>query len=144
MKRIIKLSDVNSTQNISQCLKGYVLNIISFLCQQYDCSDISAFGAFFILETKKDVQDYASVGLDKPLNEVVFEHVEIVTIEEIDESITFVNALVLLDADYGIEIFADVDLLSEEIMEKMLSAYSTERIIINVQKSKIHNERNSK
>lgn len=76
------------------------------------------------------------MGLDKPLNEVVFEHVEIVTIEEIDESITFVNALVLFDADYGIEIFADVDLLSEEIMEKMLSAYSTERIIINVQKIK--------
>ena len=139
MKRINKLSDLNTLSNTNNLMRGYILNLISFFCKQYECSDISEFGAFCILETEEDIKDIGSMGLSRPLSQTTFEYVDLITMETKDESITFVNALVLLSNDFGINIFAEYDLLSDEIKAKMLEEYTEERIKIDVSKSEIYN-----
>ena len=139
MKRINKLSDLNTLSETNNLMRGYILNLIGFFCKQYECSDISEFGAFCILETEEDIKDIGSMGLSRPLSQTVFEYVDLVTIETNSERITFVNALVLLNNDFGVNIFADINLLDEDVKRNLFEEYTRERIEINVHKSEVHN-----
>ncbi len=139
MKRINKLSDLLALKGINPYICGYLLNLINFFCKQYDCYDISEFGAFIVLESEEDTNNHSAMGLSQPLSKTTFEYVDLITMETNDESITFVNALVLLSNDFGVNIFAEYDLLSDEIKAKMLEEYTEERIKIDVSKSEICN-----
>lgn len=144
MIKINKLGDLNTLATINPFMRGYILNLIAFFCNQYKCSDISEFGAFFVLQTESDINNFKAMGLLQPLTETTFEYVDLVTIETNAESIIFISALTLLCDDFGIVIFAEYDLLPDIIKKTILKEYTKEKITINVSKSEVCNYDNRK
>lgn len=130
MIKIEKLSDLNKLSQINSMQRGYILNLVAFFCKQYETESIEEFGCFVIAESKEDIDNFKEIGLSQPLDKAVFEYVDLVTMESQDNNITFVNCLALLNNDYGVNIFVDFDLLTDEIKTNMLDEYTVKRINI--------------
>jgi hypothetical protein len=135
MVEIKNINDLKKLNNENKLIQSYIKNHLIHLMKEFDCSDISEFGAFFFLENIADCKKHNEMGLSLPLEKATYEFTDRLSIIGKNEKVVVLHSCFVLTNDYAISVFAEPDTLTAEIINNLLED-STERII-NIESEEI-------
>ena len=127
--KIEKRSDFEKLKSKNPLIIKYLKDYLEFFLTKYECSSISEFGAFYLLEDKSDLQNYSKMGLSQPINESVYEFTDFLTIQNSTSQIKLLHSCFLLNNDYAISVFIPDEVLDIETKIYLLED-STEREVV--------------
>lgn len=131
MVKIEKPSDFDSL-NINPIIKAYLFDYLYFFLKQYDCTDITEFGAFYLLENEKDLEKHKEMGLSLPLDKAIYEFTDLMTLKGNSEQIKLLHSCFVLTNDYAISVFIEPKYINEAIRSNLLDDYTERTIEVNV------------
>lgn len=131
MVKIEKPSDFDSL-DIKPIIKSYLIEYLNFFLKQYNCTDISEFGAFYLLENEKDLEKHKKMGLSLPLDKAIYEFTDLLTLKGNKEQIELLHSCFVLTNDYAISVFIEPKYTSEAIRSNLLDDYTERTIEVNV------------
>lgn len=131
MVKIEKPSDFDSL-DIKPIIKSYLIEYLNFFLKQYNCTDISQFGAFYLLENEKDLEKHKKMGLSLPLDKAIYEFTDLLTLKGNKEQIELLHSCFVLTNDYAISVFIEPKYTSEAIRSNLLDDYTERTIEVNV------------
>ena len=115
-------------KNISPLVSAYIKNYYFFVCKQFEVSDLTSIGGFFLLENRKDCLKYKKAGLSAPFEQSVFEFAELLTLRSGKEEVKLWHCLFVLTNDNAISLFVSIETIGANL-EACLRKDYTERII---------------
>lgn len=131
MVKIEKPSDFDSL-DINPIIKSYLIDYLNFFLKQYNCTDISEFGAFYLLENEKDLEKNKEMGLSLPLDKAIYEFTDLLTLKGNKEQIELLHSCFVLTNDYAISVFIEPKYTSEAIRSNLLDDYTERQVKVNV------------
>lgn len=131
MVKIEKPSDFDSL-DINPIIKSYLIDYLNFFLKQYNCTDISEFGAFYLLENEKDLEKHKEMGLSLPLDKAIYEFTDLLTLKGNKEQIELLHSCFVLTNDYAISVFIETKYTSDAIRSNLLDDYTERQIEVNV------------
>ena len=131
MVKIEKPSDFDSL-DINPIIKSYLIDYLNFFLKQYNCTDISEFGAFYLLENEKDLGKHKEMGLSLPLDKAIYEFTDLLTLKGNKEQIELLHSCFVLTNDYAISVFIEPKYTSEAIRYNLLDDYTERQVKVNV------------
>ena len=131
MVKIEKPSDFDSL-DINPIIKSYLIDYLNFFLKQYNCTDISEFGAFYLLENEKDLEKHKEMGLSLPLDKAIYEFTDLLTLKGNQEQIELLHSCFVLTNDYAISVFIEPKYTSEAIRSNLLDDYTERQVKVNV------------
>lgn len=131
MVKIEKPSDFDSLK-INPIIKAYLFDYLYFFLKQYDCTDITEFGAFYLLENEKDLEKHKEMGLSLPLDKAIYEFTDLMTLKGNSEQIKLLHSCFVLTNDYAISVFIEPKYINEAIRSNLLDDYTERTIEVNV------------
>lgn len=126
------LAKLNHTKGLIQ---AYITRYLQYFLKEYECSDISEFGAFFFLESIEDCKRHKEMGLSLPLEKATYEFTDRLSIIGKNEKVEVLHSCFVLTNDYAISVFSEPETLTTEIINNLLED-STERTI-NIESEEI-------
>lgn len=131
MVKIEKPSDFDSL-DINPIIKSYLIDYLNFFLKQYNCTDISEFGAFYLLENEKDLEKHKEMGLSLPLDKAIYEFTDLLTLKGNKEQIELLHSCFVLTNDYAISVFIETKYTSDAIRSNLLDDYTERQVEVNV------------
>lgn len=106
---MIKIVSTNELPNIeNEVVRQYINKLLKWILVEYQdyCTDgtINSFGAFFILESANELEDYQTMGLSYPITKDSYEW-----IDNIDDD--YCNMCVVIDSDKAINIISKTEMI---------------------------------
>lgn len=106
---MIKIVSTNELPNIeNEVVRQYINKLLKWILVEYQdyCTDgtINSFGAFFILESANELEDYQTMGLSCPITKDSYEW-----IDNIDDD--YCNMCVVIDNDKAINIISKTEMI---------------------------------
>ena len=129
MIKIEKRDDLEKVKSKNPLIVKYLENYLQFFLTKYECSSISEFGAFYLIENKDDLQNYSIMGLSQPINKTIYEFTDFLTIKNSISKIKLLHSCFLLNNDYAISVFIPDEILDVKIRKYLLED-STEREVV--------------
>ncbi len=129
MIKIEKRDDLEKVKSKNPLIVKYLENYLQFFLTKYECSSISEFGAFYLIENKDDLQNYSIMGLSQPINKTIYEFTDFLTIKNSISQIKLLHSCFLLNNDYAISVFIPDEILDVKIRKYLLED-STEREVV--------------
>lgn len=129
MIKIEKREDLEKLKSKNPLIVEYLEDYLQFFLTKYECSSISEFGAFYLIENKDDLQNHSIIGLSNPITESIYEFTDLLTIKNSTSQIKLLHSCFLLSNDYAISIFFPDEILDVETRKYLLED-STEREVI--------------
>lgn len=129
MIKIEKRDDLEKVKSKNPLIVKYLENYLQFFLTKYECSSISEFGAFYLIENKDDLQNYSIMGLSQPINKTIYEFTDFLTIKNSISQIKLLHSCFLLNNDYAISVFIPDEILDVETRKYLLED-STEREVV--------------
>ena len=131
MVKIEKPSDFDSL-DINPIIKSYLIDYLNFFLKQYNCTDISEFGAFYLLENEKDLEKNKEMGLYLPLDKDIYVFTDLLTLKGTILQIEILHSCFVLTNDYAISVFIEPKYTSEAIRSNLLDDYTERQVKVNV------------
>lgn len=99
---MIKIVSTNELPNIeNEVVRQYINKLLKWILVEYQdyCTDgtINSFGAFFILESANELEDYQTMGLSCPITKDSYEWIDTIDNEHY-------NMCIVIDTDKAINI----------------------------------------
>lgn len=113
---------------ISPVIVRYITNYLHFFLEEYHCPDMREFGAFFLLENKKDSLRHVEMGLSLPLEQSLPEFTDILHIHDLHQQAILLHSCFVLNDSYAISVFREPGVLKNSI-EHVLLMDSSEKTI---------------
>ena len=128
MVEIRNENDLAKLNHTNGLIQAYITRYLQYFLKEYECSNISEFGAFFFLESIEDCKRHKEMGLSLPLDKATYEFTDRLSIIGKNEKVELLHSCFVLTNDYAVSLFAEPETLTAEITNNLLED-STERII---------------
>lgn len=132
MVKLEKISDFGLMRNVNSLIRSYLFHYLYSFLDDYDCENITEFGAFYLLENDKDCLKYKEMGLSLPLDKAIPEFTDILTIKNSIEKIKLLHSCFVINNDYAISVFIKPKYLNKEVRNNLLDEYTEREVIIDV------------
>ncbi len=99
-------------------LKGILSFRLSEFLKEYEVEDIVSFGAFVVLESHNEIQNFKDMMLTEPITDNNIEWVETVK----TDTKTYYNICVVRDDVFAVNIFVD-EILADTNIKKLIGGY---------------------
>ena len=128
MVEIRNENDLKKLKSANELIRAYITRYLQYFLKEYECADISKFGAIYLLENEEDTKKHKEMGLSLPLDKATYEFTDRLSIVGKNEKIDLLHSCFVLTNDYAVSLFAEPKILSAEINKNLLED-STDRII---------------
>ena len=135
MVEIRNENDLAKLSHTNGLIQAYITRYLRYFLKEYECTDISEFGAIFLFESKEDAEKHKEMGISLPLDEATYEFTDRLSIIGKNEKVELLHSCFVLTNDYAISVFAEPETLTTEIINNLLED-STERTI-NIESEEI-------
>ncbi len=114
----------------------YLTGYLHFLLKEYHCSDLTEFGACFLLENRQDSLCHADMGLSLPLEKAVCfaEFTEVLTLRDSSQEVCLLHSCFVLNNSYAISVFMERGTLEPEIEQILLEDVTSREVQFDVSK----------
>ncbi len=110
-----------SKPQIPPVIVRYITDYLHFFLEEYHCPDMREFGAFFLLENRKDSLRHAEMGLSLPLEQSLAEFTDILHIRYFHQRATLFHSCFVLNDSYAISVFREPGILDDSIEHVLLT-----------------------
>lgn len=113
----------------------YLTDYLHFFLREYQCSDITEFGAFFLLENRKDSFRHIDMGLSMPFEKSasLAEFTEQLTIKYSTQEVHLLHSCFVLNDSYAISVFMESGLLEPKTEQILLTDAISKKITLKSQ-----------
>ena len=122
--------------NIHPLIVRYLTDCLYFFLREYHCPDMTAFGAFFMLENREDGLRYTDMGLSRPLEQSISsaEFAEVLILRSTAQEIRLLHICFVLGDGYAISVFMESGTLEKETEQRLLKDSISKEVRLDVSK----------
>ena len=135
MVKIQNENDLTKLNHTNKLIQAYITRYLQYYLKEYECSDISEFGAIFFFESVEDCKKHNEMGLSLPLDKATYEFTDRLFLIGKNEKVELLHSCFVLTNDCAVSLFAEHATLTDKIINNLLED-STERII-NIESEEI-------
>ena len=121
-------NDLKKLNHTNELIQAYITRYLQYFLKQYECSDISEFGAIYLLESIEDIDRHKEMGISLPLDKAIYEFTDRLLLIGKNEKVEILHSCFVLTNDYAVSLFAESKYLSLDVLHNLLTD-STKRII---------------
>lgn len=132
MIKIERKADSEKLKSANPLIAKYLEDYLQFFLTKYECESISEFGAFYLIENKRDLKNHSTMGLSKPINKSIYEFTDRLTIKNATSQIKLLHSCFLLNNDYAISVFIPDEILDIETRKYLLEDSTEREVILDV------------
>lgn len=114
----------------------YLTDYLYFFLREYHCSDMTEFGAFFLLENRQDSLHHSEMGLSRPLKQSASfaEFTEELILRNSTQGIRLLHSCFVLNDSYAISVFMEPGILEPETEQILLEDSTSKEVRFDVSK----------
>lgn len=114
----------------------YLTDYLYFFLREYHCSDMTEFGAFFLLENRRDSFHHTDMGLSLPLKQsaCLAEFTEVLTLRSPIQEVRLLHSCFVLNDGYAISVFMEPGILEPQTEQILLEDSTSKEVRFNVSK----------
>lgn len=116
MVKIVKIADV---RGVDEKLADYIKDKLRNLTEEYQVESIEEFGAIFLVESEKDLEDYRTMGFYKPISESLAEYITEFSPSPNKDGSAYIEACYVFSDGYGVIV------IGKEVFFKRISSSDT-------------------
>lgn len=128
MLEIRNENDLKKLKSANELISAYITRYLQYFLKEYECADISEFGAIYLIENEEDTKKHKEMGLSLPLDKAIYEFTDRLLIIGKNAKVELLHSCFVLTNDYAVSLFAEPETLTAEIKNNLLED-STDRII---------------
>lgn len=132
---INRISDISKLSTISPLLVEYLNKYLSYLLELYDSNSLEEYGSLYLIEKASDWRLKGDLPFSRPFHRMMIESAEKVQIRSSQGHIFLWHICFVISNSYAISVFAEPELLTEEIKLKIADDYTERTVTLDVPKS---------
>ena len=101
---MIKITKLKECDKISSPICGYIKMKLKQMIEEYSVESISDFGAIYLIENYKDIENFNAMGFNEPISHYIPEYIKRIHINDGFQDISYLESCFIFSDGYGIVI----------------------------------------